>query len=137
MSYAKLESILRQNGFSFTKPRKFVFDLLQHQEPQAVRELVKRAAGRIDRASLYRTLALFEKLGIAHRVYFGWKYRYELGEQFREHHHHLYCQQCGDVVSVEDTLELDSLLNSIAEAHQFKPITHQFEISGLCHRCQK
>lgn len=137
MSTAKIESMLKSSGYSWTRPRKMVFELLQHQEPQSVRELLERSSGQIDRASLYRTLSLFEELHIVHRVFFGWKHRYELGEQFREHHHHLYCQQCGKIIPIEDTAELDSLLSELTSAHGFRALQHQFEISGLCKSCQK
>ena len=67
--YDNLRALLKEDGASLTKPRKVVFDLLLDQEPQSMRVLAQRAGGKIDRATLYRTVELFERLGIVHAKY--------------------------------------------------------------------
>ncbi len=51
--YDDLSALLKKNGSSLTKPRKFVFDLLLNQEPQTIQVLVRRADGQVDRATIY------------------------------------------------------------------------------------
>jgi Fe2+ or Zn2+ uptake regulation protein len=75
---ATLAALLRKNNSSLTKPRKAVFNLLLSKEPQSMQVLVKRAEGKVDRATVYRTIELFEELGIVHRLNIGWKYKIEL-----------------------------------------------------------
>ena len=64
MHYKTLKALLKKNGSSLTKPRKTVFDLLLNQKPQSMQVLASRAKGRVDRATVYRTIDLFERLGI-------------------------------------------------------------------------
>src|SRR4051812_38298994 len=90
-----LRAILKQKGYSLTKPRKSVFELLLNHEPQSIAELIARSGTKIDRATVYRTVELFEKLGIVHRVNAGWKYKLELSEAFNDHHHRMHCTNCG------------------------------------------
>lgn len=132
-----LQKILKDNNYSLTKPRQLVCELLWDQEPLSMRELNNRAAEKIDRASLYRTVALFERLGIVQRIYIGWKYKIELSDIFTHHHHHISCTNCGKIVAITDETKIEQLIHNIARKHGFTPQTHQLEIRGLCTACQK
>ena len=59
-----LRETLKSNGSSLTAPREAVFLTLLDQEPQTLSDIAKRLTGKVDRASVYRTIDLFEKLGI-------------------------------------------------------------------------
>jgi Fur family ferric uptake transcriptional regulator len=128
------KELLKSNGQSVTKARLSVFEVLLGQEPLAMHELVKRA-GQIDRASVYRAVDLFERLGIAQRLNTGWKYKLELTDKFAEHHHHLTCVHCGRTIAMNES-ELEDLITKLAAAHHFTPKAHQIEIQGLCAECQ-
>jgi Fe2+ or Zn2+ uptake regulation protein len=130
-----LNDALKAKGYSLTTPRKVVFDALQHQEPQSMREVVD-ACKHIDRASVYRTVALFEQLGIVQRLQMGWKYRLELSDDFHEHHHHLHCTNCGKTTPLPEDDELEKSLHAMAKTHDFQLQSHQLELSGLCKKCQ-
>jgi len=98
-------------------------------------QLVARCSD-IDRASVYRTVALFEKLGIVKRLQMGWKYKLELSDQFHHHHHHLTCLNCGKIVPLPADPELETKLRAIAAHERFKIRDHQIEIQGLCENCR-
>ncbi|HSX08165.1 MAG TPA: Fur family transcriptional regulator [Candidatus Saccharimonadales bacterium] len=132
----QFQAVLAASGYSLTRPRQIVFDLLIAPEPQSMAELVKKAAGKIDRASVYRTVALFEELGIAHRIYIGWKYKLELSDQFLAHHHHLSCLRCGKVVDIHDDARVEAFITGVAEQFGFAPRRHQLEVDGWCAVCQ-
>lgn len=131
-----LQKILKDNGYSLTKPRQVVCGLLVGEGPQSMRDLVSRAAGQIDRASLYRTIALFEKLGIVQRIYIGWKYKIELSDIFTHHHHHISCLNCGKIVAITEEDKIEQLIDALAAKHNFTAQNHQLEIRGLCPDCQ-
>ena len=97
-------------------------------------ELVERTAA-IDRASAYRTIELFEQLGIVQRLNTGWKYKIELSDKFTDHHHHVTCIQCGKTVAMNEQ-ELEKFIEQIAHQHGFAPTAHQIEIQGLCQNCR-
>lgn len=131
-----LADTLQQNGYSVTRTRQRVFGALEHQEPQTMNEIITSLAGVVDRASVYRTIALFEQLGIVQRLQIGWKYKIELSDRFSHHHHHLTCIVCGAIVALREDLLLEANLRGIALDYQYKPVAHQLEIQGVCPKCQ-
>lgn len=136
MHHDTLKAILKENGVSLTTPRKAVFDLLLDQEPQSMQVLAKRADGKVDRATIYRTIELFEKLGITRRLNIGWKYKIELSDVFHAHHHHFYCTNCGRTYPLPANPMMETMIDSIVSREGFSPRGHQLEIYGLCLACQ-
>ena len=129
--------LLKQNNQRITKARETTFKLLINHEPQTIRQIQAKAAGSVDRVSIYRSIDLFEKLGIVHRVYVGWKYKLELSDQFMPHHHHLSCLGCGKIINIQDEAHIDTFVSEITQRYGFKPERHQFEIEGYCASCLK
>jgi Fur family transcriptional regulator, ferric uptake regulator len=130
-----LEAVLREHGYSITKQRLLIFSLFVDQAPMTMYELYDRAKEQMDRASTYRIVTLFEKLGIVQRINIGWKYKIELSDRFSEHHHHLACTSCGKIIPISEK-ELEQFIAMVAATHQFIPIAHQVEIQGLCRDCE-
>lgn len=131
----RFKQILTDNGYSLTQAREVTFDLLVSAEPQSIRQVMAHAAGRVDRVSVYRNVELFERLGIVHRIYVGWKYKLELSDEFMAHHHHMSCLQCGRIIDIRDERHIDDFIRKIAQEYSFKPRSHQFEIAGYCQDC--
>lgn len=131
------EKILRKNGYSVTKARELVFQLLSGaSEPWTMHRLIEETSGKIDRVSVYRTVELFEKLGIAQRINIGWKYKLELSEMFLDHHHHMTCLTCGRIVTVNDEPQFESMIERLASQNDFSVTLHQLEIQGFCNTCR-
>jgi Fur family ferric uptake transcriptional regulator len=100
-------------------------------------EIVAACGGQVDRASVYRTISLFEKLGIVQRLQIGWKYKLELSDRFHHHHHHLTCLKCGRTFSLPSDSTLEQRLKILATGQNFRMSGHQLEIQGRCESCQK
>ncbi len=132
-----LKALLKKKGFSLTNPRKAIFDLLLDQEPQSMQVLARRADSKVDRATLYRTIALFERLGIVHRLNIGWKYKIELSDVFHGHHHHFYCTNCGKTYPMEPNPMLETMIDTTVSHEGYAPRGHQLEVYGLCSNCSK
>lgn len=131
----KFKRVLTEAGQSVTKARMCTFKLLIHDKPQSMKQLIERAAGEVDRVSIYRNIELFERLGIVKKVYIGWKYKVELSDMFTSHHHHLLCLGCGRVIDIEDEQHIESFIQSVANEQGFTVRSHQFEIEGYCQTC--
>lgn len=136
-SLALLRKVLKDSGYSLTQARRTVCDLLWGREPQSMHELTIAAKGFVDRASLYRALELFEKLGLVRRVYIGWKFKVELSDVFTHHHHHISCLGCGKVVAIVEDAQVERLIEDISQRYGFTQPTHQLEVSGYCPMCTK
>ncbi|HUC89243.1 MAG TPA: Fur family transcriptional regulator [Patescibacteria group bacterium] len=130
-----LQKILKDNGYSMTQARQYVCELLWDKKPQSIHELAQKLDSKIDRASLYRTISLFERLGIVQRIYIGWKYKIELSDIFSHHHHHASCLQCGKIVAITEEDDIEKMINSLAAKHGFTAQNHLLEIRGYCHNC--
>jgi len=118
-----------------TAARQYVCELLWSHEPQSMRDLTLRSHGVIDRSSLYRTVHLFEQLGLVQRIYIGWKYKIELSDIFTHHHHHISCLGCGKVVAMTEEAEIEQLISQLAARHDFIAQSHQLEVRGYCAVC--
>lgn len=129
------KALVKQAGYSVTRARLAVFGALVGQEPLSMPELVGRVR-EVDRASVYRAIDLFERLGIVQRLSSGWKYKLELTDKFTEHHHHLTCTNCGRTVPLSEH-EFERFIDQTARLHGFTPTAHQIEIQGLCESCQR
>lgn len=131
-----LNQKLKTCGYSVTNARLDVFKALENNEPQTMDQVVKKVQGTVNRASVYRVIDLFEKLGIVQRLQIGWKYKLELSNEFQEHHHHIICTECGLIQSFREPENLDYLLGKIAEREDFILKNHQLELQGICAKCQ-
>jgi Fur family transcriptional regulator, ferric uptake regulator len=131
-----LVSTLRTNGYSLTNARKTIFLALLDKEPQTMAEIANSVSKEVDRASVYRVITLFEKLGIVERLQLGWKYKIELSDTFAAHHHHITCVQCGRVQIFEESSTLGFELKQLASEAGFKETGHQVELRGVCADCQ-
>jgi Fur family transcriptional regulator, ferric uptake regulator len=131
-----LADILKRNGYSMTKQRRLVFELLEGQEPQSMREIYRRAIGHIDRASLYRIIRIFEQTTVVQRVYIGWKYKIELTDIFTHHHHHISCLGCHKLIAISEDAEIENLITALAKKHDVLATSHQLEVQGYCKDCQ-
>lgn len=128
--------LLNQSGYRVTQARTTTFQLLISPHPQSIRQILDKAQHKnIDRVSVYRSIELFEKLGIVHRIYTGWKYTLELSDQFIAHHHHLSCLGCGKIIDINDEQHIDEFIASLAAEFSFTPRRHIFEVDGYCQNC--
>ena len=134
-SKEQLVSALKQHRLSLTKPRLLVFDALSGQDPKTIQQIASLCGDGADRATIYRVIALFEKIGVIHRVQIGWKHKYELSDSFHAHHHHLTCINCGRVSTLPEDTKLEERLTSLTGAQNFIMRNHQLEIQGVCNDC--
>lgn len=129
----EIKNLLKNQGFSATKTRMAVLGALLRSQPASVEQLIT-ALPHVDRATVYRTVDLFVDLGIAKKVFTGFKYRVELGDDFQTHHHHLTCLRCGTIIDVH-TPEIEYAIEQVASNNGFRPVRHDLDIAGYCANC--
>ena len=129
-----LIALLKTSGQNVTKPRLAVFEALLGQESLSMPELIGKVR-EVDRASVYRVIETFERLGIIQRLHTGWKYKLELSDRFAEHHHHLTCTTCGRSIAMNEA-DLERVIRRVAAGHGFAPAAHQIEVQGTCADCR-
>ncbi|MCP3988234.1 MAG: transcriptional repressor [Actinomycetia bacterium] len=96
---------------------------------------------RMAQSSAYRNLAVLEEAGVVHRIVTSDDHaRFELTETITgQHHHHLICDRCGDIldVTLPSALEaaLDSSLAQEAGRLGFIGSHHRVDLIGQCQIC--
>lgn len=130
-----LIAALRDGGYRVTLQRRIVCDVLAAApgEHLDAAEIVARSGETLDLSTVYRTLDVFEQLGVLHHVHLGHGPGiYHLSE--RTDHHHLMCEHCGQVVDVPlDALET-SFAGIVAD-YGFVPDGIHFAILGRHVQC--
>jgi Fur family ferric uptake transcriptional regulator len=125
-------------GCRWTRPRQEVLEVFrQNPKPITVQDAFDKLGGRrTDLASVYRTVNLFVKHGVAVAVdTVGDSRRYELSDAYREHHHHVICQVCGRVEDIVNCA-LAKLEEQVSKLTHFKILHHDLKFVGLCGECR-
>jgi len=97
----------------------------------------------IGMATVYRTVDLLVKHGIAQKFEFGeGKARYELVPKPGEtgHHHHLVCKNCKKIINYDDFLEeekdfLNQVEAGLSNRYDFEVEDHMIQFYGYCNDC--
>jgi len=129
-----LENIaLKEAGLKVTSPRVKILRLLQLPENQhlSAEDLYKKLLAQGDEvgvATVYRVLNQFDDAGIVTRHHFeGGKSVFELTH--KEHHDHLVCLKCGEVIEFNDDL-IEQQQKLIAERYGIKLTNHSLYLYG-------
>jgi Fur family transcriptional regulator, ferric uptake regulator len=129
-----LKALLQKNGASITRPRIRVFEILAGSDaPLTTKQIYSRAQD-LDKVSVYRTIDLFEKIGITKRVWNGFKSSIELSDEFSPHHHHFTCLVCNKIQSVKSD-PLEAIISDMAQNYGFALHQHTMELTGTCKSC--
>lgn len=141
----KMENIkeeLKKSGYKLTVQRKAIIEVFAekkavHLSPEEIYDCVRDKYPNIGLATVYRTLQLFEELGILYKLNFDdgcSRYELNTGEEGHQHHH-LICLKCGSVQEVNIDL-LESLESEIERTKEFKIVDHNLKFFGYCKDCK-
>ena len=116
---------LHAQGLRITPQRRLVHHLLReqggHLSANEVYLLARQQRPRISLSTVYRTLELFEALGLVRALHLESEHhRYEIASDGE--HHHMICLGCGRVIEFE--------CGHCAETHQDLAEHHDFQITG-------
>lgn len=131
-------SQLKTAGYKLTPQRRAVIEaIVKSGAPLTTRALhaeLKRSHPEIGLVTVYRTVELLDKLGLLCHFAFGNSPGFKAGPP--EHHHHLVCHGCGDVVDFTGHCPQE-LQTTIERDTGFRITDHKLEFTGYCRRCQE
>lgn len=139
-----LKDKLGEKNFKLTNQRKVVFEILtekqeDHLSPEEIYEHIKDIYPEIGLATIYRTLQLYEEIGLVYKLNFDdGCYRYEILSQNDKEihqHHHLICKKCGKIIEVKEDL-MNSLEEIIEKQYNFEIKNHIVKFTGICSQCR-
>ena len=131
--------VLRQRGYRLTRPREAVFHALAsaggHLTAEAIADRVVAAGEPINLASVYRSLAVLEEVGLARESRLGeGGRRWELAHPDAEFH--LVCDRCGHVEPHGGEL-VEQVRSHLAAEHGFAADAVTLVVHGTCARCAR
>lgn len=140
LEYAR--NVLKQNGYRITNQRDDMYLTLlertgEHLSPEELCHVLKESGRPVGIATVYRTLQIFESLGLVHKLDFdAHVFRYEIADPASQHHHHhLICVRCDHITEVRLDM-LDSLEKNVEDAFQFQITDHTLKFYGICRSCR-
>jgi Fur family ferric uptake transcriptional regulator len=142
----EMESALRMRGFRMTLPRRVILDSLSktddHLLAKDVYLRINKRHPDIGLTTVYRTLDLLVRMGLINKFEFGeGQSRYELAWEYKNHHHHLVCLECGKIIDYHDFIEdeikfFDRIQKSLSRKYRFKIDNHEVYFYGKCQECR-
>jgi Fur family peroxide stress response transcriptional regulator len=133
-----LEQLCRERGVALTAPRRAVLsaviDLDNHPTADQVHAALTRRKLRVSRATVFRTLESFSRLGIITKAcHPGSTTRYDWRTEI---HHHLICLRCDAVTDISDA-RLDALPVPDTRRLGFVVSDFRVQLRGLCRSCRQ
>ena len=129
----KIEKKCILKGVKLTDQRKIIAQVMSDSSDHPdVDELYKRVSiidSKISIATVYRTVKLFEEIGIlAKHDFKGGKARYE--ELSEGHHDHLIDIKTGEIIEFVDE-DIEKLQKKVAEKYGYDLVDHKLELYGV------
>ncbi len=133
-------SQLQVVGQRYTNSRRRLVSILLHSSKPVTISQILKTDKNLAQSSVYRNLGVLEEAGAVIRIATNDDYaHYELAEHILDHHHHLICSPCGEILdfhlsdSIERALEIS--LQQVADQFDFVVDSHRLDLIGTCTSC--
>ena len=135
---ATFRDFLTARGLRFTRERAHILDKVfsthKHFKADELRLAMRTQNARVSKATIYRTLALLVESGLLRQVITGEKHAHYEHVFGHEHHDHMVCSRCGEILEFFDPA-IERLQDKICRQKRFQAEGHRLQITGLCARC--
>ena len=135
--------VLQRAGHQKGAARDTLIELLSRQDcalsALEIEDALRTARGGtrpVGRASGYRVLDLLQDHDLVNRLDLGdGVARYEIIDPAGEHHHHMVCDQCGQLVPFHDPA-LERSITLLSDRLGFRTKDHEVTLHGECPDCR-
>ena len=138
MNKELFKSLFKEKKLRLSLPRLLIYQELSlvgiPLGPQELYQRLLKKQRKIGLTSIYRSLDLFESLGMVFKIINGSSVKYKLCE-IKDHHHHIICKACGDVVEL-NFCDISDWSKKVMESTGYQVIDHQFNFYGFCKACK-
>jgi Fur family ferric uptake transcriptional regulator len=133
---------LTERGVRITAQRRLLVGIIQdsprHLDVATLLEIAKKQDPNIDRATVYRTIALLKDRGLIDELDLmhieGEKHYYEA--KTNRDHCHMACFRCGAIMEYASS-SFEKLKVEMARESGFQIRVVRLEVGGFCKRCRK
>lgn len=131
---AVVQRQLARTGHRVTGPRRVLLETMAGLGDHFTAEQLQEHAVGVGRATVFRSLRLFQDLGVVCQVILDdGSTAYRLTSP--GHHHHVVCSQCGTVDDFAGC-DIGDLLAELARRTGYDIEAHRLEVYGRCARCR-
>ena len=139
MNIGFFRRLLKEKKLSMSHPRLLIYQELSNAltplSPLEIYQNLLKKKKKIGLTSIYRSLELFESLGLAFKIINGANVKFKLCE-LKNHHHHIVCKACGNVVEL-DFCDISNWSKKVTESTGYQVVDHQLNFFGFCKDCKK
>lgn len=137
MNKGVFKNRFRDRRLRLSRPRFLVYqELTKAVSPLSPRKLyhcLLKKHRKIGLTSIYRSLELFESLGMVFKIINGSSVNHKLCE-LEDHHHHIVCRACGNVVEL-NFCDISDWSKKVTESTGYQVTDHQLKFYGFCKEC--
>ncbi|XUX00587.1 MAG: Fur family transcriptional regulator [Dehalogenimonas sp.] len=139
MNYSKdFLANLKTAGYKLTPQRRAIIGAILSSDrsltPQELHSMLVEKHPQIGLVTVYRTIELLYRLGFLCEIKAEGNARsFKAGSP--EHHHHLVCRGCGEVVDFTGRCPVE-LKTNLEKETGFLITDHQLEFAGFCRNCR-
>ena len=138
MNIGLLRSLFKEKKLSLSHPRLLIYQELSDASsplsPLEIYQNLLKKRKKIGLTSIYRSLDLFESMGMVFKIRNGSSVKYKLCE-LEDHHHHIVCKTCGNVVEL-NFCDISGWSKKVSESTGYQVIDHQLNFYGFCKSCK-
>ncbi len=137
LEHKALDRYLDEKKLKHTKQRDAILDVFLevsgHITGENLYHEVRKRHDGIGQTTVYRTMKILCEAGLAVEHHFNdGVTRYEIKH---EHHDHLVCVKCGDIVEFQ-CAKIEEAQNAIVAEYDFLLLRHRHELYGHCEKCR-
>ena len=126
---------------ALVEPNMIKSAIKKYKKPISIEDLQEILKGQVATSTLYRVLNDLKKINVLTEFITPENITMiELSLHDDEHHHHLFCKSCGDVIDIELSLgfeqKLSNEIKSIEKNSFFIIEDHGLELFGRCSDCR-
>lgn len=137
------KKILSKNKVSITNPRIIVLEtLFELKKPIAIDDLYTLVKNNVAKSTFYRVLSDLKEINILQEFNSPDNVNIvELVLENTQHHHHLFCNNCGEIVDIQLSNDFEEYLQNEVRKLQQKVNylsieNHSLELFGKCSGCK-
>jgi Fur family ferric uptake transcriptional regulator len=138
MNTGLFRNLFKAKKISLSHPRLLIYQELSDASgplsPLEIYQSLLKKKRKIGLTSIYRSLELFESLGMVFKIVNGSSVRYKLCE-LENHHHHIVCKACGSVVEL-NFCDISDWSKKVTESTGYQVVDHQLNFYGFCKSCK-
>ena len=138
MNKELFKNLFKDKSLRRSHPRFLVYMELSEAKaslsPQELYRSLLKKEKKVGLTSIYRSLDLFESIGMVFKIRNGSSVKYKLCE-LEDHHHHIICKACGNVVEL-NFCDISDWSKKVSESTGYQVVDHQLNFYGLCKDCR-